>query len=326
MSLATGQGMLAEALSHYSFNNPKAVLIRHNENITYKITEPGSGEMYQLRIHKPTEGFSLGIFGEKVRSVEYIQSEMDIIEDLGKYSGITVQEPVINNRGRLVTELSDGTPATVLSWIPGKELGDAEISGETYKALGRMTGEMHEFLLESERKYSRFSYDQGLLPAMEKRINEAGEGKYFDKDQISLLISSLKEMEIRLDEMDRKRVGKCITHADLSKSNLIMHNGRIIPIDFSLCGYSHFYMDLGGFFGHITDDENRVFLVKAYEEASGQKINPSYIEPYFIMSILLFLSCQYTRTPGFDWFKDAMSRWCDTFFSPFVEKKAFLMK
>lgn len=42
-----------EVLLKYSFIDPFVELIRHNENITYKVTEKYSGDTYLLRMHKP---------------------------------------------------------------------------------------------------------------------------------------------------------------------------------------------------------------------------------------------------------------------------------
>ncbi len=40
-----------EVLLQYSFTDPIVELIRHNENITYKLTEKGSEDTYLLRMH-----------------------------------------------------------------------------------------------------------------------------------------------------------------------------------------------------------------------------------------------------------------------------------
>ena len=49
--------MINKALNYYHFNNPSVELIRHNENMTYKITD--TDKSYVMRVHKPTEGFRL---------------------------------------------------------------------------------------------------------------------------------------------------------------------------------------------------------------------------------------------------------------------------
>jgi len=74
--------LLQEALSFYSFKNSKIMFLRHNENITYKIED--IKKQYVLRIHKPVDGFSLGILSNEGEKQEYIQSEMLLLDYLQK--------------------------------------------------------------------------------------------------------------------------------------------------------------------------------------------------------------------------------------------------
>jgi len=52
----TTEQAISQAIKLYVFAQPKAELIRHNENMTYKITD--FDKSYVLRVHKPVEGFS----------------------------------------------------------------------------------------------------------------------------------------------------------------------------------------------------------------------------------------------------------------------------
>lgn len=42
-----------EVIQKYPLIDPIVEFIRHNENITYKVTEKGSEDTYLLRMHKP---------------------------------------------------------------------------------------------------------------------------------------------------------------------------------------------------------------------------------------------------------------------------------
>ena len=48
---------IQEALSSYNITATKIELLRHNENLTYRV-----GNDYLLQIHKPAEGFSSDFF------------------------------------------------------------------------------------------------------------------------------------------------------------------------------------------------------------------------------------------------------------------------
>ena len=52
-----------EALAHYNITSTEVELLRHNENLTYRV-----GNEYLLQIHEPAEGFSAEFF-TKVLSV-----------------------------------------------------------------------------------------------------------------------------------------------------------------------------------------------------------------------------------------------------------------
>lgn len=103
------------------------------------------------------------------------------------------------------------------------------------------------------------------------------------------------------------------------------HDNRIAPIDFSLCGYSHFYMDIGGLFGHIDSDTDKRHLLEGYESVRDIEIKPHYIEPYFALQVILFIACQYERAAEWDWFGSAMERWCRDIFKPLAERTDFLL-
>ena len=54
---------IQEALAHYNITVPEIELLRHNENLTYRV-----GNEYLLQIHEPVEGFSTVFFYEGVWS------------------------------------------------------------------------------------------------------------------------------------------------------------------------------------------------------------------------------------------------------------------
>jgi hypothetical protein len=48
---------IQEELAHYNITVPEIELLRHNENLTYRV-----GNEYLLQIHEPVEGFSTDFF------------------------------------------------------------------------------------------------------------------------------------------------------------------------------------------------------------------------------------------------------------------------
>ena len=103
---------LSEALSLYYLEQPDAELIRHNENMTYKITD--IDRRYVLRIHTPVGGFAPDLYNMDYSRNALIQSELDIIYALKTGTDLSVQTPVRGTNGDLVQVLTDGAPVTLL--------------------------------------------------------------------------------------------------------------------------------------------------------------------------------------------------------------------
>ena len=61
-----------EALDHYNITATEIELLRHNENLTYRV-----GNEYLLQIHEPTERVSAEFFYDGVDRVEIYKSELD---------------------------------------------------------------------------------------------------------------------------------------------------------------------------------------------------------------------------------------------------------
>ena len=124
--------LLEEALSHYNIEVSDVTLLRHNENLTYRI-----GKDYLLQIHKSVEGFSTDYSYEGFDRLAIYKSEIAFQEYLKK-RGMPIRETVENYSGEQITKLSDGTLVTVSKWIEGEALDKFELDDE----LCRQTGEM----------------------------------------------------------------------------------------------------------------------------------------------------------------------------------------
>lgn len=316
--------MVEEALKHYLLRNPKAELIRHNENMTYKIT--CEGNIYVMRIHRPTDGFSVDIFGVRENKAEYLSGELKAIDFLRKRTGIRVQKPVFNIDGETVTFLSDGTPVTLLEWIDGETLESVSVTPEILYKVGAMTAEMHICFrnIRPEDGIRRFSYDNILLSEIKKQIDRALDTKNITAGHADTIKASLREISLRMDILDDNHESIMLIHSDLSKSNIIYSGGKLIPIDFSLSGYSYFYMDIGSLFGHFIKDEEREAIIRGYRSITGEAVEQYFIEPFLVLQVILFIVCQHEKIAKLEWFSGAMDRWYGDLFVPLTEKKPIL--
>jgi Ser/Thr protein kinase RdoA (MazF antagonist) len=319
----TQEQMLSQALHLYKFQYPSVRLIRHNENMTYQVDDRqvnGSDKTYELRIHKPVDCFSLGFIENESRN-DMIRSELEIISRLNSDSDIKTQKPVRCLNGGYVGGIPDGTPVTLLEWVDGDTLQNLRLDAGHYRKIGVLAAKLHMFFLSHDMNCRRIEYDQSVLKWISMRISAAEKTGAIGIEPVSSILAVLGELEYRFGELDRTDK-KLLVHADLSKSNMILTpDGEIAPIDFSLSGYSHFYMDIGELFGHITGTEERRLLLDGYKSVRKCAIEPYFIEPYFALGVLLFIACQYDRFKTEEWFTASLKRWSYEIFRPLAERE-----
>src|SRR5579863_5453428 len=107
-----------QALKSYALHNPQITFLRHNENLTFHVSDHGQGASYLLRLHFPlNENFKEPFKGMRQQPAA-LASELLWLEALHRDTPLTVQQPVRNISGSLVTLIQVGTttiPCTLLS-------------------------------------------------------------------------------------------------------------------------------------------------------------------------------------------------------------------
>ena len=312
---------IREALLHYKIDQPEIEFIRHNENATYKVTDLATGRAFVVRIHQPNTNFSLELLDVQRHSAAALQSEMELIESLALHTDIAMQIPQANRSGNFVTLLADGTPATVLSWIDGETIEKAEITTDILCSIGWMVGKMHAHFADagSKRTYDRYAYDQVMVDRIQNKVDFLFADRLLAETHYIVLSGALAEIRARMTELDDQPGAYGLVHSDLAKSNLILHHDSIVPIDFCLCGYSHYYMDIGSLYAHFTRPDEQALIKDCYEKITGRQLDPHFIEPFVAMQVLLFLISSYERIYQLDWFPGALNRWCDAHFKPLIK-------
>jgi len=294
--------------------------------MTYMVTD--ANKKYVLRIHKPIEGFALDIFNTGYNRTELIQNELEIISALKDNTDLPMQTPVCGTNGVLVQFLSNNTPITMLEWVEGDTVEKIDLTSDIYKDSGIMTAKLHEFFYREanlNKKYVRYKYDQSILPQIAEQIEKAAKIEALKNEQARTILKSIDEIRLRFDELDNMQ-GKHIVHSDLGKSNVIVGaDKRLTPIDFSMCGYSHYYLDIGSIYGLRHDAEGRKHIVEGYKRIRKCEVNPRYVEPYVALGAVLFIAWQYERANEWEWFPGSMERWCRDVFQPLADKKEFVV-
>jgi Ser/Thr protein kinase RdoA (MazF antagonist) len=311
--------LLQEALAFYPLANPAAVLIRHNENATWKVTDE-AGKAYVLRIHKPREGFSQSLFSNDKGPA--LLGELRILTALHAHAGIPAQIPVKNREGETLTKLNGGEFATLLTWLEGSTLDKAETAPELLHEVGRMTACMHRcFQTCSEMPGpAGHDYDKPLIDRMIGKFQDMERANVIASNFIEGITACLLEIGRRMAELDQGDQTFGVVHSDLSKSNMLLCQGRVAPIDFGLWGYGYYYMDLGALASHFTEPKQQAAIFEGYESVTDTRVERRYVDPFICLGILLFVCTFGESVYNEEWFPGALERWTNTYFLPILGK------
>ncbi len=307
--------LLTEALSFYPLANPSAALIRHNENATWRVCDE-AGKAYVLRIHQPREGFSQSLFPQDKEPA--LRGELRILTALHAHADIPVQVPVKNREGGTVTQLSGGEFVTLLIWLEGSTLEEAETTPELLHEVGRMTARMHQ-CFQTCRELpgpAGHEYDKALMDRMIAKFQDMERANVIASNFVQGMTACAMEIKRRMAELDRLNHAFGVVHSDLSKSNMLLFGGRIAPIDFGLWGYGYYYMDLGALASHYTEPEQQAAIFEGYESVTRSRLERRYVDPFICLGILLYICTFGESVCGEEWFPGALKRWNDTFFLP----------
>ncbi len=308
---------LQEALSLYQLKNPSAALIRHNENATWKVTD-GAGSAYVLRIHRPREGFSQVIFSQNKEAA--LRGELHILTALNAYTDVPAQIPVKNLQGDTLTKLSGGEYATMLTWLEGSTLENAETTPELLHEVGRMTACMHRLFQTCSELPSPagHDYDKQLMGSMIGKFQDMERANVVSPNYVQGMTACLLEIKRRMAELDLKDHAFGVVHSDLSKSNMLLCDKCVAPIDFGLWGYGYYYMDLGGLASHYTEPWQQAAIFEGYESVANIRVKRRYVDPFICLGILLYVCTFAESVYKEEWFPKALERWTNTYFLPIL--------
>lgn len=278
-----------KVLLHYSFIEPMIEFIRHNENITFRVTDKRDNKSYLLRIHKPiSDGFS-GLQHTR----DGLESEMVFLREIDQNNILQVQRPVVNQEGELVTEyISDQlgrSYATLLEWIEGSTLtlDEDNIEQIVYK-LGEYVARLHQFSqphlpLELHRPvYNTQRIDEALTELQQGANN--GVLNQEDYHVISSVLSIVKEQMV---ELDARRSTWGYIHADFQRGNVVVSEQSPILIDYCLFGYGYYLFDLGSAASMLKSELRKTFLEGYASKTNFSFDDIRYIEGQIFMDIFI---------------------------------------
>ena len=290
---------LQEALQTFGLTH--ADFIQQHENAVYC-----ADEKYLLRIHKAAEGLRVD------QDLPLRQAELALLTHLA-CAGMNVQRPIAE------VTLSDGTLATLLTWLDGHHITEAEFTPDMQRQIGAMTARLHRaaagFLHESLRRY-----DAAHAACLADALRQMGERHHLNTEEIAVACAAACVIEGRLREASSEFIP---IHCDLSQSNILLTEGGPVPIDFSLCGVGHPMHDLGILLGNVRSQAQRSAIAEGYTSAGG-RIDLPLLDAGYTLGLLEALAFHADVWPRQDWFAPRLTRWVKEQLQPLAEGKALL--
>lgn len=311
-----------EVLLHYSIIDPIVEFIRHNENITYKVTDKGSGDTYLLRLHKPITKNMQGV--QNMR--EAIQSELEFLLAWSSHSELPVQIPFPNRNGDLVTTVvieCEEVHCSILKWIFGETMSKNDFTSENaVRALGKQIAYLHQFSRNFKHRSSFIRPEYGIewINTMLIQLRSGEEMGIITTREFQILEQAFSLITNRMKGLSQTFETWGFIHADMNSSNLIRVSGGISFIDFGLSGFGYYAMDLamGALF---TKKELRDDLLSGYTNMISGSIDISQLEDFMLLAICGYYAFLVSRKEKHEWIRENIPRLIEHFCEPFLEGK-----
>ena len=293
--------LLTEALRVFGLDGAPAEFIQQHENAVYRV----DGQ-YLLRIHKAAEGLHVE------HDPMMRQAELAFLRHLAD-AGMNVQRPIAK------TTLSDGTEATLLTWLEGRHITEAEFTEDMKHQIGAMTARLHQLASGFHHPAMR-CYDAAHVAQTAADIRSMGERHGLNIDEITMVCQAAQVIEDRL----RRVSGELVPiHCDLSQSNILLTEGGPVPIDFSLFGLGHPMHDLGILMGNVSTLSQRKVIAEGYAAAGG-RIDLPLLDAGYTLGLLEAIDFHADAWPKEPWFPARLTRWVKEHLQPLAEGKPLL--
>lgn len=291
--------LLTEALQVFGLTH--AEFIQQHENAVYR-----ADEKYLLRIHKAADGLHVD------HDPFLRQAELALLTHLAD-AGMNVQRPIAE------ATLSDGTQATLLTWLEGHHISEAEFTPDMQRQVGAMTAQLHQAAAGFRHESTR-SYDAAHVARLADALRQMGERHHLNMDEVAVVCQAARVIEARLSSVSDEFVA---IHCDLSQSNILLTENGPVPIDFSLCGFGHPMHDLGILLGNTSTQAQRKAMAEGYTAAGG-RIDLPLLDAGYTLGLLEALDFHADVWPQEPWFASRLTRWVNELLRPLAEGKPIL--
>jgi Ser/Thr protein kinase RdoA (MazF antagonist) len=269
-------GWARSALEQYPLRVVELKFLGHSDNLTFQVTG-ASGAQYLLRLHTPVNTFYQGMR----QLPEAIAAELAWMEALYHQGGVTVQQPVHSSAGNTLVQIeiagAQPIPCTLLTWLEGTHFSPAaEDAPQVVTRLGTLVAQMHNFSAgwTPPADLLRPRYDGEHFRQIFAHLLHGVDLGIFSEAVYWTLRSTVREITAEISQISLDPQEWSMIHADLHVGNFLVNGEKIIPIDFSFCGFGHYLFDVSVCLaGGLKNDLRQYFLdgyrsQRALEESS----------------------------------------------------------
>jgi Ser/Thr protein kinase RdoA (MazF antagonist) len=214
------------ALDHYDLTVGRMSVVTYHLNVLYRVVTT-DGRRYALRISHPTW-----------RDDVELRSELTWLAALARETDIGAHEPLPNRDSELITTVAvDGVPeprrAVLFTWAPGVQLAE-RLMDEYVEQMGVLSAKLHEH-------GATFSPPAGFTTRRLDRLFPRGETNVIFSPEFAHLFSPAQRAtfeqgvgvaQAELDRLYANPEPPRVVHGDLHHENVLVHRGRLQPVDF----------------------------------------------------------------------------------------------
>ena len=265
------------ALEAFALDVTSTALVTVSENVTFKVgTSEGA---YVLRLHRP--GY---------HDLAELESERLWIRALGA-AGIDVPSPVRTRDGREYTRVDvrasgEQRYAGLTHWTEGEvlfdvleRLHDVATIEAYYEQLGALAAAMHDQATAwcVPVGFKRHSLDEDGLLGPTPFWGPFWEHPIFTAPERRLVIRVRDRIRERLVKFGRNASTYSLIHADLHSGNVLVHDGRLMVIDFDDAGFGWHPYDIAVALGYQRRHAHFAAMERAF--VAGYRARRALPEP-----------------------------------------------
>ncbi|WP_430786916.1 phosphotransferase enzyme family protein [Virgibacillus flavescens] len=318
------------ALGHYGITDYSSRFIRHNDNLTSKIDNNEDSNSYVLRIHSP---ITSGLQGVQ-HTFEGLTAEMELLNTLNEQTSLSLQQPVTNNKGKLVSTIVDvennSSPlATLLTWKEGNDYTGEELNSKNIAyEVGVVLAKLHNFSTNwiIPQPFIRPNYDIEKYWNLTDRLQYGVEINLYTSEQYDVIVDTMNYIEAIFDRIEKTKTNWGMIHADLQGGNIIVNNDTVIPIDFGFSGYGYYLFDLGITLTSFNTHHRKNVLegYKSLRNINGE--DELLVEAGFILANFGGFGFMINNQKAHEWIKRRLPYVTQNYCEAFLNKRSFLLE